>query len=257
MIKKIGSLFWGGPIMLRVLICEDDIFFLEKITEKIRSILLELDVKAKVHPFSDADQISDQILSSCDIAFLDIDFAHKSYNGIDTARKLRSFRKDTVIIFITNFIEFAPVGYEVQAFRYILKQEVEKELKPYIQQAISHISSQREMIKIQINGEIIDVLIDDILYFEVQQHSVTLYAQKDKLGKSQKTYSFHASLSELEKALEPHGFLRIHKSFLVNMKYISTFKCKEALLNNGIVLRVSEKKYPENKRKYLSWRGWQ
>ncbi len=70
------------------------------------------------------EEISTQILSSADIAFLDVDYSGKNYNGMDIARKLRSLRKDTVIIFVTNFIEYAPEGYEVQAFRYILKREI-------------------------------------------------------------------------------------------------------------------------------------
>lgn len=74
--------------------------------------------------------------------------------------------------------------------------------------------------------------------------------------KKQKEYNFYASLSELEERLERLGFLRIHKSYLVNMKYIKKFQCREALLTNGITLRVGEKSYMENKQKYLLWKGW-
>lgn len=256
MIERTGMLCGGLP-MLRVIICDDDPDFLEKMHVKISKILDGLEIKTKIHIFSNPDAISDHILSSCDIAFLDIDFSEKGYNGVDVARRLRSTRKDAIIVFITNFIEYAPEGYEVQAFRYILKKELESELKPYIEQAIKHISSHRETLKIQINGEIIDILIADIIYVEVQQHSVTIYVRRDKTGKSIKTYVFYASLSDLEIQLEPHGFLRIHKSYLVNMKYIVKFQCREALLENGISLRVSEKNYSENKRKYLLWEGWQ
>lgn len=74
------------------------------------------------------ERIPDSILSGCDIAFLDIDFEGKRYNGIDIARRIRSKRKDAVIIFVTNYIEYAPEGYEINAFRYVLKSEISRKL---------------------------------------------------------------------------------------------------------------------------------
>ena len=98
----------------------------------------------------------------------------------------------------------------------------------------------------------------DLLVIDLTGSNITISTSfTDKNWKTLKSYVFYASLSELENKLESHGFLRIHKSYLVNMKYISKFQCREALLENGSILRVSEKNYSENKRKYLLWKGWQ
>lgn len=247
----------GGRPMLRVIVCDDDCVLLEKILETVRIIFDQLDIKVKLHAYPDADQISPQILSSADIVLLDIDFPNSKCSGMDIARMLRENRKDSVIIFITNFIEYAPEGYEVQAFRYILKRDLDTELAPYIHQAIEQICTTKETIKIQVNGEIIDLLLDDILFWEVQQHNVTVHVKRDTYGKSIKTYNICTTLSELEQQLDSHGFLRIHKSYLVNMKHLTKFQCREAILDNGIKLRVGEKRYAENKKKYLLWKGWQ
>ncbi len=245
----------GSPL-IRLIICDDDTIFLNKIGTEVQRIFDKLNIRVKIHRFSNVYEISAHILSSCDIALLDIDFSSERINGLEIARNLRSCRKDAVIIFVTDFIEYAPEGYEVQAFRYILKRELQSELEPYILQAIEQLSVSKEVLKIQQNGEIIDLLVDDILYMEVQQHNVTVYLQKNG-GKSIKAYSFYASLIDLEKQLEAQGFLRIHKSYLVNMRHICKMQCREALLDNGMTLRVSEKSYAENKRKFLLWKGWQ
>ena len=110
--------------MVSILICDDDIVMLNRIKSVIELVLADTKTKARIHAFSDAEQISDQILSGCDIALLDIDFDKANYNGMDVARRLRTLRSDTVIIFVTNFIEYAPEGYEVQAFRYVLKKDI-------------------------------------------------------------------------------------------------------------------------------------
>ena len=239
--------------MIRVLICDDDEAFLNSMYDSVAAFLEEKQVKAKLHKFQYMEEISDQMMASCDIAFLDIDYNARNYTGMDIARRLRQFRKDAIIIFVTNFIEYAPEGYEVQAFRYILKRNLQSELKLYLQQAIDQLNTSRETVKIQVNGEYIDLPIENVLYMEVMQHNVTVYVRK---GKSVKSYEIYSSLSELEERLADRGFLRIHKSILVNLRRITKFQSKAAVLDNGTTLRVSEKGYAENKKKYLLWKGW-
>lgn len=243
--------------MVSILICDDDPTMLTKIDTAIQSIVASQKIKAKIHTVQDASKISDQILSSCDIALLDIDFGSEKYNGLDVARRLRKLRNDSIIIFVTNFIEYAPEGYEVHAFRYILKNKFEYDIEPYFEQALTQIHQKKERIKIQVDGEIIDLHLESILYFEVQQHIITAYIQRNAQRQEVKACCFYGSLSDLEQKLEPQGFLRIHKSFLVNMRHLKKFQCREATLDNGIILRVGEKSYAENKRKYLIWKGWQ
>lgn len=245
-----------GSDMFRIVICDDDSLLLRKIEDEVKNFFEYKEIKVKIHTFTGAKQVSDQLLSSCDIALLDVDFPQEDFNGMDIARRIRGLRQDTIIIFITNFIEYAPAGYEVQAFRYILKRELQSELKPYLQQATEQLQSAREQIKIQVNGEIIDLIVDDIMFFEVQQHNVTVHVRKDALGKQIKVYNIYGSLTNLEQQLESQGFLRIHKSYMVNMRHLSKFQCREAILDNGMRLRVGEKSYAEKKKKYLLWKGW-
>ena len=250
-----ASRYLGGDFMISILICDDDIIIVEEMHLVIERILRDADRKAKIHTFTDAASVSEQILSGCDIALLDIDFDGAEYNGMDIARKLRSLRSDTVIIFVTNFIEYAPEGYEVQAFRYILKRDLEADLKVVLPLALKQLN--QETLPIQVNGEIIKVPLDDILYLEVQQHNVTVVTRRLAPDRTPKEYCFYATLSDLEGRLEPLGFLRIHKSYLVNMKHLKKFQCREATLDNGMILRVGEKSYAENKQKFLLWKGWQ
>ena len=224
--KRLGcSRFLGGDTMLSILICDDDANMIVAMQSTTESVLKEANVKAKILTFLDAATISEQILSNCDIALLDIDFDGAAYNGMDIARKIRALGADTVIIFVTNFIEYAPAGYEVRAFRYILKRDLNADLKAILPLALKQLN--QETLPIQVNGEIIKVPLDDILYLEVQQHNVTVVTRKVMPDRKQKKYNFYASLSDLEERLEPLGFLRIHKSYLVNMKHLKKFnRCR-------------------------------
>ena len=195
-------------------------------------------------------------MQECDIIFLDIDFNDKKYTGIDVARKIRKTRKSAIIIFLTNYIEYAPEGYEVQAFRYALKSEIDKKLPQYLQAAMNRLFAEKEPFQINVSGEPVTLYLEDILYIEARGHNAMIFTQKT--GKSldlKKEYKVYSSLSKLEQQLSERGFLRIQKSYIVNMRRLKLYRCNEALLDNGITLPVSEKAYSENKKKFLLWRG--
>jgi len=238
--------------MIKILICDDDSRFAQQLGGQIRTVLQTLNKAAQIHTAQWAEQIPEALLENCDIAFLDIDFTGKNYTGIDIARHLRSKQNSTVIIFVTNFPEYAPEGYEVHAFRYLLKSSVAAKLPTYLTQALEQLESAAQTLQISLSGDTVRVPIENIAYIEAQLHEVALYLLN---GGSNPAYRFYASISALEETLAPQGFLRIHKSYLVNMRHISKYQCKEAELSDGTKLRVSEKNYAQQKKQYLLWKG--
>ena len=240
--------------MDKILICDDDHSFGTSLGAAVRSILDTAGRSAQIHIYERAEDIPKQILCDCDIAFLDIDFAQNGYTGIDIARQLRSLQNHAVIIFVTNFIEYAPEGYEVQAFRYLLKSDIDSKLERCIHQILEKMQSVQETVLFNANGETLDLPLADILYIESQAHTAVIFLQAPGSNKT-KEYRLYSSLTSLEQQLEDKGFLRIQKSYLVNMRRIAKYQCNEAILDNGTVLKVSQKSYSEQKKKYLLWKG--
>ena len=234
--------------MVRIIICDDNSEFIARLHCDMESELNKLNIKAKIYTYTELESIPDSILSGCDIAFLDIDFEGKRYNGIDIARRIRSKRSDAVIIFVTNYIEYAPEGYEVNAFRYVLKNEIGKKLPLYLPEALAQMQMEQETLTIQNGGEHFDIALPEILYMESQQHTVTIRTAR-------KEYRCYKSLTALEEELQDKGFLRIHNSYLVNMAHITKYSSTEAVLSDGTVLRVSARSYAVQKQKYLLRKG--
>ena len=245
-----------GVHMIRITICDDNRPFMDEFRSKIRSMLSRRNIDAEIRIFDCAESIPDDLISSTDIFFLDIDFTDKRYNGIDIAKKIRRIRKDPIIVFVTNFIEYAPEGYEVQAFRYLLKRKIGATLEQCLLQTIDKLQAEQEAIQINTSGETRKFPLSDILYIESQAHLAVMYVQKHG-HHAVKTYKFYSSLSSLEEQLSPKGFLRIQKSYLVNMKHLQKYQCTQAVLDNGTILPVSEKTYSQQKQKYLLWKGRQ
>ena len=235
--------------MLRVLVCDDDEVFARELSGRIRKLLDGKEIRARIDTYTYAEQIGREVMERCDIAFLDVDFSGKGYTGIDIARKLRGLKGDAVILFVTNFPEYAPEGYEVQAFRYLLKSAVPAKLERYLDQALEKMEATKKTVSFQVYGETVRVPVEEIRYAEAQLHEVQMYLSDGK------SLRFYTSMGALEEVLAPEGFLRIHKSFLVNMRCLQRLQCRQAELTDGTVLRVSEQNYAQLKKQYLLWKG--
>lgn len=240
--------------MLHVVICDDDRQFALRLKEAVEAFMQKYELSARVDTFCALEEIGEPVSLACDAAFLDIDFAGKEYNGIDIARRLRTLQSDAVIVFVTNYVEFAPAGYEVRAFRYLLKNEVPQKLEPCLWQILGQIQTAKSDIKIQADGETVSIRLQELLYIESLGHTLIFHVAQKGRG-PEKQYSCYATLTKMEVELRERGFLRIHKSYLVNMEHISKLNCRETLLDNGKELPMSSKNYSENKKRYMQWRG--
>lgn len=237
-----------GTDHMQIILCDDDLKFLEALRCELERIFCKLHVRASIMPFGSFCEMGEQVLSSCDMAFLDIDYETEEHTGIDIARALRRLNGNALVFFVTNFIEYAPAGYEVQAFRYILKRDVGEVLERYIMQAMEQLAEDREYLRLRDREETVELPLDEIAYLEVIDHSVSVHTGNG-------VHTLSATLSGLEQQLENRGFLRIHKSYLVNMRFIRKFRSRECLLSDGSSLAVSEKNYAQQKQKYLLWKG--
>lgn len=205
---------------MRVLICDDEQFYVEKIKNLLQDYCANHGISADFMTVTNTDCLEDQQLAQVDIAVLDIDMM--PVNGLVLAQKIREVRSDTVIIFVTNFIAYAPQGYLVQAFRYLMKMELEDKLCDYFIEAVKKFMQTHQVLTIQIEGEQIDLSVKDILYVEAQQRLMKIRLQSN--GRSQ--YQCYATMASMEHQLAPFGFLRIHKSYLVNMSQIKKIAAK-------------------------------
>lgn len=233
---------------LSVLLCDDDGAFLQTLRSETARTFAHLNIQAQVSAFHRPADVPPQLLDACQLALLDIDYEGEIENGIDFARRLRRRNPRALILFVTNYIDYAPAGYEVQAFRYILKRELHEVLERYILQAMEVMAEGRTALRLREQEQVTDLPLERIAFIEVLDHYVSIHAGAD-------VYTLGATLTGMESKLEGHGFLRIHKSYLVNMAHIRKFRSRECILADGTALAVSEKNYARQKQKYLLWRG--
>lgn len=210
---------------MKFLICDDDDLMLKKLSLLIKNSPENKCYSNKIIEITNPTDVN--IADEYDVAFLDIDMPQMS--GIDLARKIHEQWPNTVIIFITNYVQYAPDGYEVGAFRYLMKNQITEKLIDYLDLAIKERTKRLRVITIQINGERINVPVSNILYMESSARIITMHL----IENVRPMYQFYGNMSDLAQKFEILGFLRVHKSYLVNMKYIEIFQCKQLEIKGG------------------------
>ncbi|MCR1850913.1 LytTR family DNA-binding domain-containing protein [Paeniclostridium sordellii] len=212
--------------MINIVICEDDHLFREVLRKYLEIILKEITNQFKITEFNCGEDLIENYSDNTDIFFLDIEM--EKLTGMDVARKIREVNCNSEIIFTTALAEDIQEGYEVRAYRYLIKPIEFNELKKHVCSCIGDMYKKHEHnLIIHNKGIVYKIQIDNITYIEVMDKDITIHT-KDNY------YEVKNSLSKLEKDLKEYNckFYRCHKSYLVNMKHIQYIKKNTVFIDN-------------------------
>lgn len=151
-----------------------------------------------------------------DIVFIDIQMGKTS--GLELADALQKMVAQPIIIFATAHEKYAVDSYKYEACDYILKPFDEFRFSIALNRAIGRIeekgySLNLQRIPVEVEDGIAYVEIKDILFI-TREDRVTIITTKNRVFNTNKT------IKEYENSLNEYGFIRSHKSFLVNLKHV-------------------------------------
>lgn len=239
--------------MFKIAVCDDETYFQNCIKEilmtyqKEKGVLFEIDIFS-----SGAELISLGInLAQYKIVFLDINMSE--LDGILTAKEIRKISNAIFIVFVTAFVNYSLEGYKVDAIRYILKHN--ENLTATVYECMDAIF---EKMNYKITWKEIRFLerckkvpLDRILYIESKLHKLEFFIMEDRLEK----YTLYETLDKIEKDFAENNFIRIHQSFLINMKYISNIKRYCLTLNNGAAFHIPRARYKKVEAAFITYKG--
>lgn len=239
--------------MIKMAICDDDSFFIKYTKGILTDYFEEKGVFYEIDEFkSGKDFIGLGIeIVKYKIVFLDINM--DEFDGIRTAQKIREISTDIYIAFITAFTDYAIEGYKVDAIRYIMKNndnffELVYECMDAVIMKMNYVINTKVF---HFNEGTKRVSLERILYIESKLHKLEFYVMEDELNK----YTLYGTLNNLEKELEGDSFLRIHQSYLVNMKHIKNIRRYETVMTNGEILKIPKVRFKVVEEKYVSYKG--
>lgn len=233
---------------MQIAICDDDRLFLERFRVQVE----ELGLARKIDCYSTLKQfiysLDDGI--QYDAVLMDIDWKQDE-TGMDAAEKLYQLGPQAKIIYVTGYND----RFSQQIFLhranlsgYLVKPVDSELLRANLEKVAIELDSQKEsVLTVSSRGRPIAIPHRDILYIESLGHTVQIHTAAE-------TVVAYARLDTVTKLL-PAGFIRCHKSFVVNMQQIRRFQPPDVLLKNGALIPVSRKRYAETKEAFFCFMG--
>ena len=229
---------------MKVAIVDDELEMRQIMTDYVNRFGKEAGIELETVTFESGEKFLRDYKMIYDIIIFDIDMP--GINGIDTARKLRETDTNVTIIFVTNIAQYAINGYEVDAVDYILKPVSYYDFSMKFHRTVAKAAQKKEhIIKVETAEGTRKLRLPALVYVEVLSHYLYFHTTK-------RDYRSRGNISDVEKELEKYNFVRIHRSYIVNLKYVNKVLSKEVTVGDK-VLPVS-RNYKENlKEEYLKY----
>jgi DNA-binding LytR/AlgR family response regulator len=168
-----------------------------------------------------------------DLLFLDIHLPNIS--GLNVLRQLS---QPPLVVFTTAYPQYAVEGFELAALDYLLKPISPERFQKAMERAIERLEQERILEKTGQDSGFLSFRADRKVHRLPLQRILYLQALDDyvKIISTEGTFLPKITLSQLEKELPDHLFLRIHRSYIVNLKHVNLYDHQE--------VGVGEKKLP-------------
>lgn len=203
---------------MNIAICDDE----ENIRIYIRKLIQKQEPFCKITEFSSGKELlefqDETNAEEIDILFLDISMGDE--DGMTVAKQLRSQME-------SNFEQV--FAQTIREYQYLMAKKKEKPKE----------------VLVRNGNRTRSVSADDIYYIESSNRKVTLYLRHEKI-------EYYDKISSLESEFKP-DFFRIHKGYLVNIKYVERYDRTEVKMRNGDSLLISKYKYQDFVKRYLEY----
>ncbi len=230
---------------MRIAICDDDADFTDNLRALTEKGLAALHVSPVISVYIDGNSFIAE-KSECDAVFLDIDMP--SVNGFDIAEQINRMG-ETLIVFVTMHDELVYSSIKFRPFRFIRKSHLADELPEVLSALNKTIAKRNAGRKFEFQTKTGSVFLDinSIEYIEIYGHWLHVCVDG---GEDLKCYG---SLSEFEKELAPFDFIRTHKSYLVNCKYIYAIEKGQIILDDKTEILLSRYRAGEVRDKFRNY----
>lgn len=209
--------------MINIVICDDDIFYIEQIKALVEKYSPS-DIEHSVKSYQSGEEFLDDInaLKAIDIVFIDIEM--KEITGIDTIKKLKEMQPDAIVLFVTSHSNYITDIFRLGAFQFLQKPIVAKDFTLDFNRAIEQYKRNHTKLEINLKDRIYCIEYSDIIFIEVQHKQITIFTRKDKI-------EMFGKIKDYEIKLRGFGFANCHKSILINLQHIELIDLNGVKLN--------------------------
>lgn len=225
--------------MLKIAICENDVNHIYLLEKMILEWGDKVSKKVIIDRYMSAEAFLFQLEDINAYNLLIVEAKMNKMSGIKLVERIRKHNKDMEVIFISDTIKYALYGYKVRAIDYLIKPIDKKELErplEIVKDKVNKMGEFSSKIVIEYGKKNIKIDYNNIIYCIMFSPYIDICTVNDK-------FTIRKKISDMEKILPSDLFIRCHKSYLVNVKYIRQVTKKNIIMENKQVIPISRGKY--------------
>lgn len=228
---------------MKILICDDEQQYVDKLKTHIEKFM-----QCRFVNYEISTTNNPQTVVNCNevfqLAFLDIQM--DELDGISLAKVLKERNSKIVIFFITSFNDYQDEAMDLRVFRFFEKPFNADRLYSGLEKAMEYIDESYIDFYIYTNNEHKKVLVDDVIYVERGNRQVTLVTV-------QGNYTTRESFDDWFEILQNSFFYKVHKSFIVNLHYVTGYKYSELFVQNNIRIPIASRRQSDFHKFWFSY----
>lgn len=235
--------------MIKIAFCDDDKTVLNEINQLLEKYSIVCNRKLACHDFYSPFELLTVIEKGTHFDILLLDIIMPGEDGISVAKQIRRYDSTVKIIFLTSSSEYVVQSYTVGAYYYQIKPVAEERLFQLMDSVISECEKARETSLImRCKSGITRIDLGKLEYCEVIGRTLSFHMEHGTVLESA------GSMDELCGKLAAHeNFLRVHRSFVINMEYILNISYKAITLDSLVKIPIPHGKCSEIKNRYLEY----
>lgn len=233
--------------MFKIAICDDDLQELSRISDLLSQYKTEKNAVFKHDAFSNAVELLEAMKRQAyDVLLLDV--LMPGMNGLTAAHEIRGFDPAVKIVFLTSSPEFAVESYAVNAHYYLLKPGTADKLFPILDRIFLEEDRRSETLSIMQPSGLIRLPLGRVEFLEVYGKRLMFHFNDGSVKE------IRGCISKFEdKLLCKDSFLKVHRSFIINMEYIQSLNARDLVTYTGQTVPVSRLLHNHVKEAYMQF----
>lgn len=211
-------------------ILDDDLLFVTVLEARVKAYFAKNKLEAVIDCYLDPEEL-EQGRKKYDLLFMDI--VMPGQDGISLLNKLREVGRVQDVIYVSAYDGEVFRTFESRPIAYVRKRHFDEDLEKAMALYREHLKSIMVVIP---EGKKTHLLrMDDIIYVSSQNHYVKFHMWDGT------DLIMRAKLDNIEETLGRYGFVRVHVSYLINLKYILSIDRSQVYLKNQKSFKISVK----------------
>lgn len=217
-----------GGMKVNVVIVEDDYCFAKKLKDDLIVHFCQVDREIKIDIVY-KDFSNNVIMKNYFFYFIDIDL--QELDGFDLAKQIKDKHRNSYIIFVSAKYELVHQAMGLKCYYFIRKNSYDDDLQVFYSLIDKELKDD-QFIELNYRSGKTLIPLNQIIYIECQNHYLRIVLDQNE-------YYDNRTLNKIISVLPNTIFVQIHRSYLINIKFLKQYKKDYLVMSNGDILKIS------------------